>query len=152
MNKDLLVQLVGRGHSQYQIARLLGKAQTTVRYWLTKFDLGTKRVSRCPRCGETAPDKFTEGRYNACRKCRGRYQTSSYRQYKVQSVAYKGGACEICGYNRCLAALDFHHRDPSKKDPRWRLMRNWTFERIKEELDKCQLVCRNCHSEIHYGA
>jgi hypothetical protein len=50
-----------------------------------------------------------------------------------------------------MAALDFHHKDPAKKDPNWRLMRNWTFERIKDELEKCLLVCRNCHAEIHYG-
>jgi hypothetical protein len=50
-----------------------------------------------------------------------------------------------------MAALDFHHKNPNEKDPNWRLMRNWTFERIKDELEKCLLVCRNCHAEIHYG-
>lgn len=44
-------------------------------------------------------------------------------------------------------------RDSStyEKNPNWRKMKNWTFERVKKELDKCDLVCSNCHDEIHYG-
>jgi hypothetical protein len=156
MDKDLLIQLVASGQSQYQIAKRLGKAQTTVRYWLRKYQLRTQRVHRCARCGETDPANFPPGRYTDCRRCRKRFpsycQTARFRSYKRKAVPYKGGCCEVCGYNRCMAALVFHHKDPSQKDPKWYLMRNWTFERIKNELDKCMLVCRNCHAEIHYGA
>jgi hypothetical protein len=156
MEKDLLTQLVASGQSQYQIACRLGKSQTTVRYWLRKYELQTKRVHRCSRCGETNPANFSAGRYSDCRRCRKRFpsncQTARFQSYKRKAVAYKGGRCEVCGYNRCMAALVFHHRDRSQKDPNWHLMRNWTFERIRNELDKCMLVCRNCHAEIHYGA
>jgi transposase len=151
MDRALLTEMVEKGHSQYRIAKVLGISQTTVRYWLKKFDLGTKRIPRCTRCGETDPSKFTPGRYSDCKKCRNRLQIARFQRYKKKAVAHKGGSCEICGYNRCMAALDFHHKDPAKKDPNWRLMRNWTFERIKDELEKCLLVCRNCHAEIHYG-
>jgi len=152
MDKERLLEFVKSGHSQYQIARLVGKAQTTVRYWLCKYQLRTARIPRCTRCGEADPAKFTPGRYNDCRRCRNRFQTARFQRYKRKAVEYKGGCCEVCGYKKCMAALDFHHPDPSQKDPNWRLMRNWTFERVKNELDKCLLLCRNCHAEIHYGA
>ncbi len=58
----------------------------------------------------------------------------------------------ICGYSKCPGALDFHHRDPKKKDFGLAvkgLTRSW--EKIQKEIDKCVLVCANCHREIHAG-
>jgi 5-methylcytosine-specific restriction endonuclease McrA len=70
-----------------------------------------------------------------------------------KAVEYKGGKCSICGYVRCLAALDFHHKNPKEKDGygTGALKAHWTFERNKKEIDKCVLVCVRCHREIHAG-
>lgn len=72
------------------------------------------------------------------------------RTNKKLAIDYKGGGCIHCGYNKCAGGLDFHHRDPSAKDINWKKMRTWDIEKIKKELDKCDLVCRNCHAELHY--
>lgn len=150
MDRQILADLVERAFSTRKIAKELGLSQTAVRYWLVKYDLKTGVKHCCRICGTTDPARFTKGRYSECRKCRVRFQVGRYRKYKAKMVAYKGGCCEICGYNKCLGSLDFHHKDPNEKDPRWKRMRSWTFERVKKELDKCMLVCRNCHGEIHY--
>jgi len=71
---------------------------------------------------------------------------------KYKAIAYLGGKCCFCGYNRCLSALDFHHIDESLKSfglSQRGLTRSW--ERTKQELEKCVLVCANCHREIHAG-
>lgn len=72
---------------------------------------------------------------------------------KQKSVNYKGGACVVCGYDKCLAALDFHHLNPQEKEGHngGALKAHWTFERNRPELDKCVLVCVRCHREIHAG-
>lgn len=78
--------------------------------------------------------------------------TKRRRKLKVMAVDYKGGKCQMCGYNKYSGALDFHHLDPNEKDFGLSvrgLTRSW--ERIKEEIDKCILVCANCHREIHAG-
>lgn len=64
-----------------------------------------------------------------------------------------GDSCSICGYDRCSAALEFHHVDPSVKEQTpSKLMYNFsTIERMLREVDKCILVCSNCHREIHAG-
>jgi len=72
------------------------------------------------------------------------------KKIRLMAIAYKGGSCEICGYNRCLEALEFHHRDPSKKDfsiSEKGYTRSW--KKVRDEIDKCLLVCANCHREIH---
>jgi len=76
--------------------------------------------------------------------------TRRRKKIKLKAVEYKGGKCQVCNYNRCVDALDFHHLDESKKDfaigSRGH-SRSWV--RVQAELDKCILVCSNCHREIH---
>jgi DNA-binding CsgD family transcriptional regulator/transcription elongation factor Elf1 len=70
---------------------------------------------------------------------------------KKRGVEYKGGKCSRCNYDKCMSALDFHHLDPSKKDFTISKFLNLSWEKIKIELDKCELVCSNCHREIHHN-
>jgi len=67
------------------------------------------------------------------------------RRLKELAVEKKGGKCTFCGYNRYLGALDFHHLEG--KD--FGLTRSWA--KVAKELEKCVLVCSNCHREIHAG-
>lgn len=74
------------------------------------------------------------------------------RQNKRQALDYKGGACLVCGYNRSPRALQFHHLDPTTKEHNISLThvgKKWS--KVKEELDKCVLLCGNCHAEAHDG-
>ena len=71
------------------------------------------------------------------------------RRAKIKLVEYKGGECEKCGYDKCIDALEFHHNDPSEKD--FTISgKSWSFDRLRDEVDKCIMVCSNCHKEIHY--
>lgn len=63
-------------------------------------------------------------------------------------IVYKGGRCQTCGYNKCDSALEFHHLDHKKKEFELSGL-SVKFETIKPELDKCIMVCANCHREIH---
>lgn len=60
-------------------------------------------------------------------------------------------SCKICGYNKCKQALEFHHIDPTKKEYRIANINTYKEYTIIKELEKCILVCANCHREIHYG-
>lgn len=67
---------------------------------------------------------------------------------KLKMIVYKGSCCELCGYDKCINALQFHHLDPTTKE--FNLSGNsYSFDRCIPELDKCILVCANCHAEIH---
>lgn len=110
----------------------------------------------CPKCHEKFFSKKNATTRKFCYDCMPEtaMNGAQYRKfYKVWGVEYKGGKCQYCGYNKCLEALDFHHLDPRKKDFNMS-DRNLTcdWDKIKKELDKCILVCANCHREIHAGA
>jgi hypothetical protein len=74
-------------------------------------------------------------------------EDSKYRRNKEKAVEYLGGKCELCGYNKDRSALVFHHKNPMEKEGRVKLLGKWV--KAKEELDKCQLLCANCHFELH---
>lgn len=64
-------------------------------------------------------------------------------------VTYKGGKCERCGYNKSMRALEFHHINPSEKDFGISDILTKNIQSLKDEVDKCMLLCSNCHAEIH---
>lgn len=66
---------------------------------------------------------------------------------RQKAIEYKGGKCNTCGYNKCTGALEFHH--PRKKNFGISEGNTRSWVRMKPELDKCLLVCANCHREIH---
>lgn len=68
---------------------------------------------------------------------------------KKRAIEYKGGKCIKCGYDKCYAAMDFHHINKNDKDFDISKNCNLSFEKIKEELDKCVILCSNCHREFH---
>ena len=68
---------------------------------------------------------------------------------KKRAVEYLGGKCVDCGYDRYIEALEFDHVDPSKKDFTISGNHCISWERMKQELDKCELRCANCHRERH---
>lgn len=107
----------------------------------------TKRI--CKKHGLC--DFVLEGRgYYRCIQCRSKSVQNRRKKVKRLLVEYKGGECEKCGYDKCIAALEFHHLDPTQKD--FGIGANGhtlAIERLKQEVDKCILVCSNCHRELH---
>lgn len=70
---------------------------------------------------------------------------------KYEAVLARGGKCEICGYDKNMAALEFHHKNPDEKEFQidMRHFSNNSLEKLQTELDKCILLCANCHRETH---
>jgi len=107
-------------------------------------------IKNCKKHGETLHViDSTKTRYR-CKKCRVDAVDKRRRLIKQKAVDYKGGSCINCGYSKCITALEFHHIEPDGKDfsiSQKGHTRSWDI--IKVELDKCILVCANCHREIH---
>lgn len=117
----------------------------------------------CKKCGE---EKSVEDFYKQtqkgkngqswlyydsyCKKCRLEYAANRSRDIKIQAIEYLGGKCSDCGLVDDPCVYDFHHLDPSKKDLSFGKCKSRSFESIKPELDKCVLLCANCHRKRHY--
>ena len=78
-----------------------------------------------------------------------RWQEKARRERKALLIAQCGGECAQCGYDRCIVALEFHHRDPATKKfnlGKDNLLKAW--EIVQTEAQKCDLLCANCHREL----
>lgn len=93
----------------------------------------------CPECNRPHSARGT-----LCSSC---YVTKWRKKIKLKSIEYLGGACYDCGFNSHPAAMEFHHREPHTKEFATSASRSW--ERTKAELDKCDLLCANCHRIRH---
>lgn len=161
MEKNYLQELINEGLSIRKIAEKIKKSESCVKYWLKKNGLKTKAFtikkddficSRCyKQCKEDDFYKNKRKRHTYCKPCYNICVVDRQKLNKEKAVEYKGGCCEKCGYNKYIGALQFHHIDPKEKDPNWERFKNRKFDdKFKNELNKCMLLCANCHAEIHY--
>jgi hypothetical protein len=172
MEKEYLESLVEQGLSTRQISNIIKKGQTTVNYWLNKYNLKTKNKSigkgycryekidknnqTCVCCkvklnSENAHYRKSRGTYHSyCKICFAEYTFKKRFNFKINALEYKGNCCESCGYNKDITALEFHHKNPAQKEinPAKLYHKPWDF--AKEELDKCSVLCSNCHREEHH--
>lgn len=104
------------------------------------------KTRNCPQCGKLRKiGKQISKIGETCYSC----HTANWRRNtKIRSVAYKGGSCIVCGFDKYQGSMDFHHLDPSEKEFTISA-KDIKFETILNELDKCVLLCKNCHSAIH---
>jgi hypothetical protein len=108
----------------------------------------------CTMCGNKISNHNISGVCFLCKspkKTRAELMNNHRLKKKKELVQYKGGKCQKCGYNKCITALEFHHRNPEEKDfsISWAIG-NMSFSELLLEVEKCDLVCSNCHKEIHY--
>ena len=70
---------------------------------------------------------------------------------KERATYVLGGKCQICGYDKCIQALDFHHVNPEEKSSDFNANTNRSWQTTRDEIKKCILLCANCHREVHAG-
>jgi hypothetical protein len=115
-------------------------------------DTRTPREQRlCATHGLTGFGPRPDGGWR-CLKCRSEAVSRRRQRVKQILVAEAGGACALCGYSRCLRALEFHHVDPSDKQftVAGRGVTR-SLAKAREEARKCVLLCANCHVEVEAG-
>lgn len=91
--------------------------------------------------------KDSQGRNRSrCGSCNTRIRRF---RAKAAAINYLGGKCIQCGWQGNQAALQFHHINASKKDFIIGNVANKSWDVIKMELEKCILLCANCHTIKH---
>lgn len=123
MIKDKIKELKSKGYIQKEIVKILGCSKGMVSQYFS----------------EDGMQKASERKKKYARDA------------KEHAIKYLGGECIKCGYNKCNAALDFHHRNEEDKSFIISNFKSTNYEKLEKELDKCDLVCANCHRELHFN-
>ena len=101
---------------------------------------------------EFSPDRrHSDGKLSQCRRCQLDAKKVKRANNKRKAVDYLGGKCQMCGItSECLDIFDFHHRNPLEKESSLNVLVNKSWAHIQPELDKCDLLCSNCHKITHW--
>jgi 5-methylcytosine-specific restriction endonuclease McrA len=170
LTREDLEPLVMAGLTVTTIASKLGASEQSVRSWITRLGLpqpievrrtqvaaalrdgATSVIRTCRRHGETEFALVGSEKRPRCKHCRSEAVARRRRRVKEILVEEAGGQCVLCGYSRCLNALEFHHRDPTTKEFGV-AMRGITraIDAVRAEAAKCVLLCSNCHAEVEAG-
>jgi transposase-like protein len=162
-----LQALVDAGGTITSIAEALGLSPSTVQYWLRRHGLKTirrrgrhqippERPDRleleCFRHGLTTFVKRRDADLYRCLKCRSEQVSKQRRKVKQILIEEAGGRCSLCGYDRWVGALHFHHLEPGEKA--FAISQEGVYRslaRARTEARKCALLCANCHAEVEGG-
>ena len=165
LSREVLSDLVAAGLSLREVAERCGVSVSTVRHWLKRYGLKTASArqplpAEMPRytertCRTHGQTRFIlENRgYYRCVRCRMERVAARRKKVKEILVAEAGGHCVMCGYDRYIGALQFHHVDPAEKS--FGIAQRGCTRGIahaRREMAKCVLVCANCHAELEGGA
>lgn len=122
--KEMILKLDEHGFSTKEIMEATGCYRESVLYVTSKEYRNKNHLDKCRRVKEG--------------------------MIKLKEAA--GGKCSVCGYDRSLYALDFHHLDPAKKERQvCHQLISKSFKKAEEESKNCVLLCANCHRELHEG-
>ena len=177
-NKETIEKLIIEGLTITQLMEKTKKSQSSLYYFAKKYGLTIQRdneylkISKqkaidakekeCISCKETLSIDFFYKQVkkennniwyyydSSCKPCRLEYSTLRRKNIKIKALEYKGWCCFKCGLidKEFPQIYDFHHIDPRQKD--FSISKsNLTFEKIKKELDKCIVLCANCHRKEH---
>lgn len=170
LSRTELEPLVEAGLTLREIGEKLDRSESTISYWIKRHGLhepievrrrkiqqlarAGKRtlVRRCKRHGMTEFALVGSKMQPRCKRCRADAVQRRRRKVKRILVEEAGGRCLLCGYRRCVAALEFHHRDPKAKS--FGLAHRGitrALDDVREEARKCVLLCSNCHAEVEAG-
>lgn len=107
----------------------------------------------CFNCKQTKPitDFYTKGTrlQNRCKSCFNSYCTQRWRDKKIAVITQFGNQCKDCKISYHPNVYEFHHLDPKQKEYSWHKMRLFSHQKMQKELNKCIMLCANCHRLRH---
>ena len=133
MNDELVLKIIEyyKSHTAKETSKHFNIPLSTIKFYVKGTITKKQKLTK---------DESKRNKINSVKNFR--------KKLKEKAVEYKGGKCIKCGYNNYIGALEFHHRDPKEKDFSIGQY-TYSWERVKAELDKCDLLCANCHREVH---
>jgi len=162
--EKIYLELINEGLSIRKIAEKMNISFSSAKYWINKYGLKTvfnphnksttdENTKKCPCCGYILSKKYfykskNDGVQGYCKDCCKKTAGTKSIERKIWAIGYKGSKCTKCNIqypDTPYVVFDFHHLDPTKKDMQWERIRLASEAKMRKELDKCILLCANCH-------
>lgn len=146
---DFLRENYSRNISLGDISKQIKRSVESIQHKAIRMKISRPRFSH-KQSGDKQPKSLIDKRYYEKNKEKV-YQRKMVRRrgLKIEMINLLGGKCSICGYNKCIDALDFHHQG-NKEGHITTFIKNESRQKVLKEVKKCILLCANCHREVHH--
>jgi predicted DNA-binding protein YlxM (UPF0122 family) len=132
-----------------EITKSFGRSKRAVQHRIKRLNL-KRSPMRYKKEERLSRKEIRERYYNKNKKEVYKRKRNRIRIYKKQLINFLGGKCKNCGYNKCMAALEFHHEKKDKESSIAVLIKDYSKQKALKEASKCIILCANCHRELHH--
>ena len=132
-----------------EIANKLNRSVKSIKHKAARLELSRPTIPINKPKNKKHRNIYDKNYYNKNKKEIYKKKRERVKRYKLEFTQLLGGKCSKCGYNKCTAALDFHHNYENKEDNIARIIKDFSKQKALKEVKKCILLCANCHRELH---
>ena len=133
-----------------EISKDLGRSKVSVKHKAQRMNLNREWIRFNKPLSNQSRGITDQRYYQNNREKIDQRKITRRKELKKEMVKIAGGKCKNCGYNKCHAALEFHHYEKNKEGNVSTLMKNESRQKLLKEAEKCILLCANCHRELHF--
>jgi len=147
---DYLIKVYSANVPINDLVAHLNKSRTAIFHQVSRLGLSRSKIALNRPKDLLHRKKYDQAYYLSNKNEIYKRKIARLRKSKAELIALFGGKCSMCGYNKCSAALDFHHKSDDKESEVIRILRDYSKEKALKEAMKCILLCANYHRELHY--
>lgn len=132
-----------------EIIKTLNKSKKSIQHKAARLEISRPRIP-VNKPKNKAHRNIYDKRYYEKNKSRiFKLRNQRLKNKKIEILNSLGGKCSLCGYNKSIYALEFHHNKGEKEECVSKLIKNCAKQKALKEAEKCIILCSNCHKEFH---
>ena len=147
---NYLIDKYSTNTSLDEMSNYLNKSKKSITHKASRLSLSRPNIPNNKPKGKNHRNKYDKKYYLKNKKLIYEKKRKRLFSVKKELISILGGKCNSCGYNKCIAALEFHHFQNNKEGNITHLIKDFSKQKALKEARKCILLCANCHRELHY--
>jgi predicted HNH restriction endonuclease len=148
-DENFLIEKYPTSISLLEISNKLNKSKKSIQHKAARLELSRPRIPINKPKNKSHRKIYDKNYYEKNKLDIYNNKKERLKNKKIELIKLLGGKCKLCGYNKCIEALDFHHDKGNKEACISKIIKDYSKQKALKEAEKCIILCANCHRELH---